>query len=156
MLDDGWQSDPYELMVQVSDACGITDRGCTSDQLIACAAAYGLDGRKWTYVDEATAALNDGEAVLWLLDNQYMEPRAYPQGYGWEAMHWVRTLIISDYEELAYCYDPLAYLPQKDGSVFQGPVATTVEGLLNAVRATPYPEAGIILTSRQGNNLNRH
>ena len=57
--------------------------------------------------------------------------------------------------ELAYVYDPLAYIPQKDGSIFQGPTAMTLESIVNAVRATPYPEAGVILTSSQGRDLNR-
>lgn len=155
LLSDGWQSDPYELMVQVSDQCGFTDSGATSQQMLDCAAAHGLDGRLWIYAEEAVTAVAQGEAVLCLLDNQYMEPRTYPAGYQWEAMHWVRVRHISDFEELAYVYDPLTWQPQKDGSVYQGPVASTLEGLLKAIQATPYPEAGVILTSRQGRDLNR-
>lgn len=155
LLNDGWQSDPWALTVAVSDECGITDRGCTSDQLIACANAHGLDGRKFTYVEEAEEALRNGEAVLWLCDNVYLEPRPYPAGYGWEATHWIRSLLISDAQNMHFVYDPLTYIVQKDGSVFQGPVAMDAETVLKAVQATPYAEAGVILTSRKGLDLNR-
>lgn len=154
LLNDGYESDPYELMVRVSDSCGITDVGCTSAQLIACAMAHGLDGRTWVYADECEDALLKGEAVLLLCDNQYLEPRCYPMDYGWEAMHWIRIYHVSPGEQLAYIYDPLCWMPQKDGSVYQGPTASTLEGCLNAVRATGYPEAGVILTSRKGRDLN--
>lgn len=155
LLNDGWKSDPWALTVQIADQYGITDRGATSDQLIAAANEYGLDGRKWVYAEELETALRGGEAGLLLCDNKYLEPRAYPLDYGWEAMHWIRIYAMSDFEELAYVYDPLCWIPQKDGSIYQGPTASTLEGLLNAVRASPYAEAGIILTSRQGRDLNK-
>lgn len=154
LLDDGWQSDPYELMVQVSNECGMTDRGCTSQQLIDCAAGRGLDGRLWYSADDVRSALAAGEAVLVLNDNKYLEPRPYPAGYGWEAMHWIRIVAASDRDNQAYVYDPLTYIGQKDGSVFQGPTTMDLETIMGAVRATPFAEAGVILTSRQGRRLN--
>lgn len=154
LLNDGWQSDPWQLTVQVSDECGMTDRGCTSAQLIACANARGLDGRTWTYTEEAQEALANGEAVLVLCENQYLEPRPYPMDYGWEATHWIRIVRGSDFQGLCFVYDPLTYMVQKDGSPFQGPTCMDIESILNAVRATPYAEAGVILTSRQGRDLN--
>lgn len=154
LLDEGWQSDPWALTVAVSDQCGFTDAGATSAEMIACAEAHGLAGRMWQYVEEAKNALEDGEAVLCLLDNRYMEPRSYPAGASWEAMHWVRVLYVSPEEQLAYVYDPLTYMIQPDGSVYQGPVASTVEGLLTAIRQTPYWEAGVILSSKTGQHLN--
>src|SRR5215831_14466256 len=78
LLDDGWQSDPWQLTVQISDEEGWTDVGATSDQVIDAAQRRGLDGRKWTSWAEVETALAVGEAVLVLLNNQYMVPRSYP------------------------------------------------------------------------------
>lgn len=153
-LDDGWQSDPWALTVQISDQCGITDRGCTSDQLLQCASAYGFDGWKWFKWQELLDGLQAGHAVLVLCDNKFLEPRTYPMGYGWEAHHWVRCVVASDRDDMVYLYDPLTYQIQRDQTRFQGPVATTFDGLNAAISATPYPEAGIILSSRKGTNLN--
>ena len=155
VLNNGWQSDPWALTVEISDKYGFTDRGATSAQIIDAAADYGLAGRMWYLVEDLKEALGQGEAVLWLLDNQYLEPRPYPMDYGWEAMHWIRTLHVSPYEELAYVYDPLCYMVQKSGAPYQGPTASTVDSLLSAVRATPYAEAGVVLTSLEGRDLNR-
>ena len=55
---------------------------------------------------------------------------------------------------MVYLYDPLTYAIQKDGTVYQGPVASTFDGLNQAISATSYWESGIILTSRVGTNLN--
>jgi hypothetical protein len=154
LLDEGYQSDPWALTVQVSDGCGITDRGATSLDLIACAANYGLDGRLWYTTQDAGAALAAGEAVLVLCDNQYLEPRPYPAGYGWEAMHWIRIVAYTAHDTVAYVYDPLTYMGQKDGSIYQGPTAMDVQTIMRAVQVTPYSEAGVILSSRQGKNLN--
>jgi hypothetical protein len=153
-LDDGWQSDPWQLTVQISDQCGITDRGATSADLIACAASYGLDGRMWTYWQEMLDAIKAGEAALILCDNKHLTPRTYPLGYGWEAMHWVRAVVASDRDDMVYLYDPLTWAPQKDGTVYQGPVASTFDGVNAAISATPFWESGVILTSRKGTNLN--
>jgi hypothetical protein len=38
--------------------------------------------------------------------------------------------------------------------VYQGPTTCTAQALLNAVMATGYSESGVVLTSRQGRNLN--
>jgi hypothetical protein len=154
LLDDGWGSDPWQLTVQVSDQCGFTGQGATSNEMIACASAHGLDGRLWYAIDEAISALAAGEAVLALIDNRHLVPRTYPPGDAWNAHHWVRAVLHSDRDDMLYLYDPLTYAPQPDGSVYQGPVASTAQGLLNAIMATPYPESGVILTSRTGQNLN--
>jgi hypothetical protein len=154
VLDNGWQSDPWELTVQIADTYGITDQGATSQQLIAAAADYNLDGRLWYRWEELKAALSAGEAVLILCDNQYLEPRTYPAGYQWEAMHWVRAVVASDRDDMVYLYDPLTWAPQKDGTVYQGPVASSFDGINEAVSATPYSEAGVILRSRAGLDLN--
>jgi hypothetical protein len=55
---------------------------------------------------------------------------------------------------MCYVYDPLTYLYQPDGSVYQGPVASTVEQVMAAIRVTAWPEAGVIFHSRAGKNLN--
>lgn len=154
LLDDGWQSDPWQLTVDVSDGCGITDRGATSQQLIDCASAHGLSGRLWYSTGDAGAAIAAGEAVLVLCDNQYLEPRPYPAGYGWEAMHWIRVVAFTAHDKVCYVYDPLTYIPQKDGSIYQGPSAMDTATIMRAVQVTPYSEAGVILTSQQGRNLN--
>jgi len=96
----------------------------------------------------------DGEAVLILCDNKHLEPRTYPPGAAWEAMHWVRAVVATDRDDMVYLYDPLTYCLANDGSVYQGPVASTFDGLNQAISATPYWESGIILTSRVGVNLN--
>jgi hypothetical protein len=154
LLDEGYQSDPWALTVQVSDQCGITDQGCTSDQLGACATAYGLDWRYWYSGNDARQAIGQGEAVLVLCDNQFLIPRPYPAGYGWEAHHWIRIVAFTDLDDMCYVYDPLTYMGQKDGSVYQGPTVATFDAIWQAVMATPYSESGIVLSSRQGRNLN--
>lgn len=155
LLDEGWQSDPWALTVQISDEEGWTDNGATSDQLISAAQARGLGGRKWTYWEELEQAVAQGEAVMVLCQNQYLEPRAYPMDYGWEALHWVRVLAVALRDDMCYVYDPLCYLAQKDGSVYQGPTLSTEGTMVTAIQTNGWPEAGVILTSGSGTNLNR-
>lgn len=154
LLDDGWESDPWELTLRVTSDCSFTQDGATSLEMISCAAAHGLDGRVWYTADELKQALAQGEGVLLLLDNRHMVPRSYPPGSSWNAMHWIRVVLHTERDDMAYVYDPLTYLAQPDGSVYQGPIASTAQGLLNAVMATGYAESGVILTSRQGRDLN--
>ena len=154
LLDAGWQSDPWALTLQLdSEVPGAAD-GTTSQDLITLMDRYGFDGRTWQHWQEMKDALVVGEAVLILCDNKYLEPRTYPSSSAWEAMHWVRAVVASDRDDMVYLYDPLTYAIQKDGTVYQGPVASTFDGLNNAISATPYWESGIILTSRVGTNLN--
>lgn len=155
LLDEGWQSDPWELTVQIADTEGWTDNGATSDQLISAAQARGLSGRKWTYWEELEAAIAAGEAVMILCQNVYLEPRPYPMDYGWEALHWVRCLQTSLRDEMCYLYDPLTWMVQKDGTPFQGPTVCTEDTLVTAIQQNGWPEAGVILTSGSGQNLNR-
>lgn len=154
LLDAGWQSDPWELTVQLDAQVDPAKDGTTSDDLLQLMAGYGFDGRKWQHWQEMRDALVDGEAVLILCDNRYLEPRSYPPGAAWEALHWVRAVVASDRDDLVYLYDPLTYLPQPWGGVYQGPMASTFDGLNAAISATAYWEAGIILTSRVGIDLN--
>jgi len=154
LLDDGWQSDPWQLTVQLSDQYGWTDAGCTSDQLLAAADEHGLAGRKWTDWDDAFVALAGGEAVLALLNNRYITPRPYPFGSGWESLHWIRIVALSDRDDMAYCYDPLCYMQESSGGFYQGPTASTQEGLTGGIQTNGWPEAGVILTSRAGRPLN--
>jgi hypothetical protein len=156
LLDDGWNSDPWELTVQISDEEGWTDVGCTSDQLIDAAGRRGLDGRKWVYMEELEEALKAGQAVAVLCQNQYLTPRPYPLDYGWEALHWIRALAVADRDDVVYCYDPLCWMVQKDGSAYQGPTVTTQDQLADAIRVNGWPEAGVLLSSRQGRDLNRN
>lgn len=154
LLDAGWQSDPWELTLQLDAQIDPAKDGTTSDDLIALMAGYGFEGRKWTYRWELEEALDNGEAVLILLDNKVIVPRAYPNDASWNALHWIRAVVYSDRDDMVYCYDPLCYLVQKDGTVFQGPTASTWESISDAVNATGWPESGVAFRWPQGGNLN--
>lgn len=154
LLDDGWASDPWGLTLQVTNDCSFMGDGATSQEMLRCADAHGLDGRLWYTADQLREALDQGEAVLALLDNRYLVPRPYPPGDNWNAMHWLRAVGWSDRDDMLYIYDPLTYLGQPDGSVYQGPTTCTAQALLNAVMATGYPESGVVLSSRRGVDLN--
>lgn len=154
LLDDGYQSDPWELTLQLERESDPQKDGTTCNDLIALADRYGLAGRTWVHWNDAIQGLNKGEAVLCLLDNRYMVPRSYPDGESWNAMHWVRVVRFSDRDDMCYVYDPLTYMYQPDNSVYQGPVASTAEQVMAAIIATSYWESGVILTSRQGKDLN--
>jgi hypothetical protein len=122
--------------------------------MIRCGDGFGLDGRAWTSMAEARSALQAGEAVVALLDNRHLVPRTYPPGNAWNAMHYVRVIRATPRDQMLYCYDPLTYQPQPDGSVYQGPIASTTQALLTAIKATPFTESGVIYTSRRGVDLN--
>jgi hypothetical protein len=155
LLDEGWESDPWELTLKISQEEGWEGVGCTSDQLISAAQARGLAGRKWVYWEELEQGVAQGEAVMVLCQNQFLIPRPYPMAYGWEALHWIRTLAVALRDDTCYCYDPLCYMVQKDGSPYQGPTVCTEETLVHAIQTNGWPEAGVILTSGSGVNLNR-
>lgn len=154
MLNEGWQSDPFMLTCQVADENGITDVGCTSDQLLAAAARYGFTGGKWHQMAEAWDLLANGHAVLVLCNNVYLAPRMYPPGAGWNAMHWIRILAPLENGQMVYSYDPLTYDHHPSGYTYQNPNAYLTYSVQRAVQVTAYPEAGIFLTSPSGKNLN--
>jgi hypothetical protein len=153
-LSNGWQSDPWQLTKEIAITYGIVDRGATSAQLINAAHDYNLDGKLWYSWDEAKVELAAGNAVLCLLDNSRLSPRPYPSGTGWNAMHWIRILAVVEGGRMVYAYDPLTYMYQPDGSVYQNPTVVTQDSLWQGIMATGYPEAGVILMSREGRNLN--
>jgi hypothetical protein len=153
-LSNGWQSDPWQLTVQIAVQYGIANVGATSDQLIAAGGDFDLDGSKWYAWSEADAQMHAGGAVLCLLDNSRLVPRPYPNGSGWNAMHWIRILAVVENGKMVYAYDPLTYMYQPDGSVYQNPTVVTQESLWEAIMATGYPEAGVIFLSTLGRNLN--
>jgi hypothetical protein len=154
LLDDGWQSDPWQLTLQLDAAIDPAKDGTTCQDLIRLLEPLGLAGRVWYQWHDAAQALLNGEAVLCLLDNRYLLPRSYPSSESFNAMHWIRVIVASDRDDMCYVYDPLTYLYQPDGTVYQGPVASTVEQVQAAIAVTPYAEAGVIFSSRAGNNLN--
>lgn len=146
MLDAGWQSDPWELTVAVSDEAGWTDKGATSQEIIDYAARHGFSGRLWYSWGDLEAALVNGEYALILLDNRNLYPRSYPSGAGWNATHWIRAKAMQIGGDLLYAYDPLTYLWDSIGRLYQGPYLYTVESVRQAIQATPYAEAGVILS----------
>jgi hypothetical protein len=154
LLDDGYQSDPWALTLQLDHEIDPMKDGTTAQDLVNLGNAHGLDGNVWYSWEDAKAALSNGGAVLCLLDNRYLLPRSYPNGESWNAMHWIRVVVGSDRDDMCYVYDPLTYLYQPDGTVFQGPVASTSGQIMAAVMATAYAEAGSILWSRSGKDLN--
>jgi hypothetical protein len=154
LLDDGYQSDPWQLTLQLDAEIDPDKDGTTADELIALGGAHGLSGNRWYSWDDAKVGLSNGGAVLCLLDNRYLLPRSYPAGENWNAMHWIRVVVHSDRDDMCYVYDPLTYLYQPDGTAYQGPVASTAEQIMEAIMATPYAEAGCILWSQQGRDLN--
>lgn len=153
-LSNGWQSDPWALTVEIATKYGIIDQGATSQQLIDAAADYGMDGRMWYGWEQALEALGNGEAVLCLNYNERLEPRPYPSGSGWNANHWIRLCAVVEDGRMCYVYDPLTYLYNSDGSVYQNPTVATQESVWAAIMGTGYPDAGVILTSRSGVRLN--
>lgn len=155
LLDAGWQSDPWQLTLQLDSEVPGAQDGTTSQDLIELMDKYGFDGRTWQHWQELLDGIMAGEAVLILCDNRHLTPRSYPSGASWESMHWIRGVVASDRDDMVYLYDPLTWIRQKDGTVYQGPVASTFDGINAAISATPYWESGIVLTSRQGVDLNK-
>jgi len=82
--------------------------------------------------------------VLCLNMNALLRPTNYPATAGWFAEHWVRLRQVVDGD---YCllFDPLTYVPQADGTVYQGPTIQTIASLQAAIQATPNAEAGILV-----------
>jgi hypothetical protein len=155
LLDDGWQSDPWQLTLQLDAEIDPQKDGTTCQDLIDLMSRYGCDGRTWVHWQELLDGIAAGQAVLVLCDNRYLVPRSYPAGAAWEAMHWVRAVVASDRDDMVYLYDPLTWIRQRDGSIYQGPIASSFDGMNDAISATAYWESGVILTSRKGTNLNQ-
>lgn len=146
LLTFGWQSDPYGLMREVTNRGAGDDHTENLDDLISTAESYGIHGRKWTLWREAEDALNQGDIPIALIANHLLIPRPYPNGAGWEALHFVRIRQVLDNGSLVYLYDPLCYLPQPMGGIYQGPTVVTFQSLAGAIMATPLDQAGVILS----------
>lgn len=155
LLSEGWQSDPWQLTLELDAKCDPNKDGTTSHDLLTLMAGYGFAGGTWSLWADGQAHAANGAAVLYLHDNRYLIPRAYPPGAGWEAMHWGRFLVESGPDDMAYCYDPLTWMVQPNGTAYQGPTVFRVSSILASISATPYPEAGIYLVSPSGKDLNR-
>jgi hypothetical protein len=154
LLSEGWDSDPWELMLKIATENGIENRGATSQQVMQAGAVYGFAGDLWQLWKQALEAIDQGHAVLALLDNRYLVPRSYPPGASWNAMHWIRIVRAIDNEAYCYVYDPLTYCAQEIGVVYQGPGVYTTGSIRGAIMKSAYPEAGVILRSASGKNLN--
>jgi len=154
LLSEGWQSDPWELTLELDAKVDPQKDGTTSQDLLTLMAGYGFGGGIWSSWSELHDRLWVGEAVLLLNANWYLEPRPYPSDASFNAMHWIRLVVDSVPDAMIYTYDPLTYLYQPDGSVYQGPTVHTVASCKAAGDATGYPEYGIYLLSPSGKNLN--
>jgi hypothetical protein len=146
LLTFGWQSDPYGLMRDVTAKGPGDDHTEDVADLIATAEAMGIHGRPWTGWHECEEALAADEVPIALIANHLLIPRPYPPGAGWEALHYVRIRQVLDDGSLIYLYDPLCYLPQPLGGIYQGPTVVTYQSLTAAIMATPNQYAGVILT----------
>lgn len=152
-LSAGWDSDPFQLYVQnKSIISGNTDAGTDANDLVNFLRGQGFDADVWTSWKDAVEVLSDGGAILYLHLNQYKTPRPYPNADGWDALHWSRLYQLSGGGDLCVDYDPLTYLPQPDGSIYQGPVVVTTDSLRASIRNTPYDYAGVYAI-RKGVNL---
>lgn len=149
LLSAGWQSDPFGLYRQLQDQYGAPDVTVTSAQLAAAFQAEGFAAEPWVSWGEAGEALERGDAVLCLLHNALLVPRPYQWGAGWEADHWLRLYGREGGGTMAYVYDPLCYLPQPNGAIYQGPTSEITSSVQEAIRVTPYPESGL-LVHREG------
>lgn len=147
LLSAGWDSDPWELLLQITRDIwgGAEPDGATSGALAAVLERYGFAARTWVRWPEATAALTAGVDVLCLLNNRYLRPRAYPPGDAWNALHWIRLRALLDDGSYGFVYDPLCYIPQADGTIYQGPTAVDIGSLRTAIQQTPYEVAGLLV-----------
>lgn len=147
LLSAGWDSDPYGLMLDVTRQLwgGREPGGATAEQLGAVLLDYGFLWAHWVTWLEAAEALGQGHYVLALVDNRLLAPRAYPRGDAWNALHWLRIVDLIPDDEMAYVYDPLTYIPQADGSIYQGPTVARIPTIRAGIAATPEPYAGILV-----------
>lgn len=154
LLSEGWQSDPWQLTLELDAKCDPDKNGTTSHDLLTLMAGYGFSGGLWYAWSELAGLLDAGAGVLLLNANWLLSPRAYPSGSSWNSMHWIRLVADSVPDQMIYTYDPLTYLHQPDGTVYQGPTVATTGSCKVAGDATGYPEYGIYLASPSGKNLN--
>jgi hypothetical protein len=154
LLSEGWQSDPWELTLTLDAKVDPQKDGTTSQDLLTLMDGYGFAGGIWYSWDDLDDLLRNGQAVLLLNANWVLNPRPYPQGTNWNAMHWIRIVAGSVPDQMLYIYDPLTYLYQPDGSVYQGPTVATVASCREAGDATGYPEYGVAFVSPSGKDLN--
>lgn len=154
LLSAGWQSDPWELTLQLAAQSDPEGNGTTSQDLLSLMDLYGFDGDRWYEWGQLDGLLLAGSAVLLLNENRLLVPRPYPAGTGWNATHWVRLVAGSVPDGMMYVYDPLTYLYQPDGSVYQGPTVATIKSLKAAGDATGYPEYGVYFEATGGTDLN--
>lgn len=155
LLSEGWQSDPWQLTLQLDGECPGAADGTTSQDLLNLMAGYGFGGGTWTTWPICRDHWAQGHAILCLLDNSYLIPRAYPPGDNWNAMHWIRVLIEAGPDAMTYAYDPLTWMVQPDGWAYQGPTVYQTSSIQSSIAHTAYPEAGIYLVSPSGQDLNR-
>lgn len=154
LLSEGWQSDPWELTMQLDAQVDPAKDGTTSHDLLTLMKGYGFDGNLWYTWPDAHSHWASGHAILALNDNRYLCPRSYPPGDNWNSLHWVRLLIEAGPDAMTYTYDPLTYLMQPNGAVYQGPTVYQSSSIMRAIQATTWPEAGIYLVSPSGRDLN--
>jgi len=154
LLSEGWQSDPWALTLQLDAQVDPDKNGTTSQQLLALMSLYGFSGGLWDTWDDLYPHWEHGHAVLLLNQNWLLSPRPYPASTSFNATHWIRLLVEAGPDQMIYVYDPLTYLYQPDGKVFQGPTVATSSSCKAAGDATGYPEYGIYLISPSGKNLN--
>jgi hypothetical protein len=154
LLSEGWQSDPWELTLQLDAQVDPQKDGTTSQDLLTLMAGYGFAGGTWDTWSDLPALLDRGYGVLLLNANWLLSPRAYPSSSTFNAMHWIRLVADSVPDQMIYTYDPLCYLVQPDGTRYQGPTVATIASCKAAGDATGYPEYGIYLASPSGKNLN--
>jgi hypothetical protein len=155
LLSEGYQSDPWELTLQLTAECPGSADGTTSQDLLNLMGNYGFTGGRWDTWSDLAGHWERGRAVLLLNANWHLTPRPYPAGEDWNAMHWLRMLgeVIPD--KMIYTYDPLTWIYQPDGSAWQGPTVQEASSLKLAGEMTGYSEYGIWLASPTGRNLNR-
>lgn len=154
LLSEGWQSDPWQLTLQLAAQSDPAGNGTTSQDLLNLMAGYGFEGWTWHAWEQLGEGLRAGDAMLLLNENHLLVPRPYPAGTGWNATHWIRLVAGSVPDGMIYVYDPLTYLYQPDGTVYQGPTVATLASCKAAGDATGYPEYGVFFRSPSGRNLN--
>ena len=154
LLSEGWQSDPWQLTLELDAKVDPQKDGTTSQDLLNLMAGYGFEGYLWDRWEDLPALLHSGHGVLLLNANWLLVPRPYPAGTGWNAMHWIRLVADSVPDQMIYTYDPLTYLYQPDGTVYQGPTVATSSSCRAAGDGTGYPEYGVYFVSPSGTDLN--
>lgn len=154
LLSEGWDSDPWQLTLELDAKVDPQKDGTTSQDLLDLMAGYGFQGAIWTSWEQGRHELESGCAVLLLNANWLLEPRPYPSSESFNAMHWIRLVSGSVPDGMIYTYDPLCWMIQPDGGAYQGPTVQTVASCKAAGDATGYPEYGVYFLSPSGKNLN--